>query len=146
MKQRLTRFVLAFRNLVNFKEQNIATLRCLWHVYTCMRVCVYLYIYVRRGLRCCCFFLKAIPEPRNAERQDCSPAFVFIWALYGGTSIIEAPLFCYMSGSGKIRHFHGTITGPSPEKDPIQNIARLYQTTITTQNINKLTRATTLKY
>ena len=38
---------------------------------------------------------------------------------FGGTSIIEAPLFCYMSGSGKIRHWHGTITGPSPEKDPI---------------------------
>ena len=48
------RFVLTYRNLVNFKEQNIATLRCLWYVYTCIRVCVYLYIYVRRGLRCCC--------------------------------------------------------------------------------------------
>ena len=37
----LTRFVLTYRNLVNFTQelQNIATLRCLW-VYIIMRVCV----------------------------------------------------------------------------------------------------------
>ena len=63
-------------------------------------------IYIRRGLRCCCLDKKAIPEPRLAEQQDCSPAFVFLENkvehcltgsrfrfLYCGASILEAPLF-----------------------------------------------------
>ena len=38
-------------------------------------------IYMRRGLRCCCLDKKAIPEPRLAEQQDCSPAFLlYIYA------------------------------------------------------------------
>jgi len=79
LKRRLTRFVLAFWNLVNSSFQNIATLRC-------PRVCIYIayayrvpyMIYIRRGLRCCCLERKAIPEPQNAEQQDCSPAFNFM--------------------------------------------------------------------
>ena len=37
-------------------------------------LCAYLYTY-QRGLQCCCLGEKAIPEPQNAEQQDCSPAF-----------------------------------------------------------------------
>ena len=29
----------------------------------------------RRGLQCCCSGVKAMREPRNAEQQQCSPAF-----------------------------------------------------------------------
>lgn len=36
------------------------------------------YICIQRGLQCCCLEQKAIPEPRIAEQQYCSPAFVFI--------------------------------------------------------------------
>ena len=60
-------------------------------------VCIYVYVYartliryIRRGLRCCCLDKKAIPEPRLAEQQDCSPAFII---LYCGASILKALLF-----------------------------------------------------
>ena len=39
---------------------------------TRVRACIHTYW---RELRCCCLEVKAIPEPQNAEQQDCSPAF-----------------------------------------------------------------------
>ena len=73
----LTRFVLTHLNLVNSSIQNNATLRCLWYVYTRTRIGVYLLIYIRTAWASVLLFVtKAIPEPQNAEQQDCSPAFL----------------------------------------------------------------------
>ena len=47
-------------------------------IYMCVRA--HTYIYIRRGLRCCCLDTKAIPEPLLAEQQDCSPAFSYVYA------------------------------------------------------------------
>jgi len=51
-----------------------------------IRVCAqlrvpYYIIYVRRGLSVAVWIKKAIPEPRLAEQQDCSPAFIFAYSL-----------------------------------------------------------------
>ena len=56
-----------------FVTQNIATQDAHWYVNNVRARCAHLYI--RRGLQCCCLGEKAIPEPQNAEQQDCSPAF-----------------------------------------------------------------------
>ncbi len=46
---------------------------CIENVHVHLRI----HIYIRRGLQCCCLDVKAIPEPYEAEQQDCSPAFLF---------------------------------------------------------------------
>ena len=62
------RFVLAGRNLANSKKiQNIVARDV--HVVRIFIMCI------QRGLRVACFTFKAIPEPRIAEQQQCSPAF-----------------------------------------------------------------------
>ena len=48
-----------------------------------------LMIYIRRGLRCCCLEQKAIPEPQEAEQQDCSPAFLYVFSEKSGSQYIE---------------------------------------------------------
>ena len=48
-----------------------------------------LMIYIRRGLRCCCLEQKAIPEPQEAEQQDCSPAFCLYMFEQNKTNIPE---------------------------------------------------------
>ena len=55
---------------------------CIDNVHAYLRI----HIYIRRGLQCCCLELRAIPEPRIAEQQDCSPAF----CLYKREKIVQA--------------------------------------------------------
>ena len=69
--------VLAIRNLVNSTSSKTMQHKMLM-------VCIFrytrvVYMYIRRGLRCCCLERKAIPEPRIAEQQDCSPAFIYAY-------------------------------------------------------------------
>ena len=45
----------------------------------------------RRGLRCCCLDLKAIPEPRLAEQQQCESRFIFVNA---GTLLADPAFLC----------------------------------------------------
>ena len=70
------RFVLAFWNLVNSTYPRHCDTKMLMVCIKGTRACACTPIYIRRGLRCCCLDTKAIPEPQNAEQQDCSPAFL----------------------------------------------------------------------
>ena len=62
------RFVLATWNLANS-----ITTKTLWHEMSMW--CVYLYMYIQRGLRVACSVVRAMREPQVAEQQQCSPAF-----------------------------------------------------------------------
>jgi hypothetical protein len=66
------------------------------YIHVCARLRVPYIIYMRRGLRCCCLDEKAIPEPRLAEQQDCSPAF-FIYMYFYILRVfnLEGPLFLH---------------------------------------------------
>ena len=49
----------------------------------CVRISRAIYmIYIRRGLRVACSDERAIPEPKETEQQDCSPAFLYICAYF----------------------------------------------------------------
>ena len=89
-------------------------------------VCIYVYTRVRVPLYICTawasvllFFPKGNTRASKCGTARLQSRFRFLYGLCMAELRSAAPLFCYMSGSGKIRHFHGTITGPSPEKDPI---------------------------
>jgi len=67
------RFVLANRNLVNsMKGQGIVA-----RDVQLVRIFIYSYMCIQRGLRVACFTFRAIPEPLLAEQQQCSPAFFY---------------------------------------------------------------------
>ena len=75
-KRRLTRFVLAIWNLVNSTFQNNAAQDAHGVYILNVRVLMaYIYTY-GVGYGVVCSDVKAIPEPYEAEQQDCSSAFV----------------------------------------------------------------------
>ena len=88
--------VLTYRNLVNFIEQNIVTLRCLWYMFIRMRMRMYIrvprYKYIWRGLRCCCLFERQYQSLCKWNSKIGSPAF-FIKKAIGGTSILKLRFF-----------------------------------------------------
>ena len=68
---------------------------CIENVHVHLRI----HIYIRRGLQCCCLDVKAIPEPYEAEQQDCSPAFLFVKL----RNTVKSPAFClYIRANIKI--------------------------------------------
>lgn len=55
----------------------------------CVRISRAIYmIYIRRGLRVACSDERAIPEPKETEQQDCSPAFCIFMPIFWNIKII----------------------------------------------------------
>ena len=87
-KRRLTRFVLAIRNLVNSSIcQNIAAKDAHWYVNNVRIYCAHLYI--RRGLQCCLFYRLGNTRASNSGTARLQSRFY----LYKRNTFKD-PLFC----------------------------------------------------
>ena len=96
---------MAFRNLVNSQVSNTS------QHFDVLGICIFMSVHAvtmrvrirtyRRGLGVACSDTRAIPEPRNAEQQQCSPAFFVCMYIICVMENIERNYFLHRITGGK---------------------------------------------